>query len=204
MNRPLHDPRCALTLRCEGREHQEIRIMKDTTETSTTTPTARLAATHPLLAMREEMDRALARMFGNDPFAGFPRLSQLWDMPSLADSSGAMAAFASLPRSDLSEDKEQFELTVELPGMDEKDLDLSVDDGGLLLKGEKKEEKETKEKDYHLTERSYGSIRRRFPLPPGVDPEKMKATFSKGVLKVVLPKTTQAKASTRKIEVRGG
>jgi HSP20 family protein len=178
--------------------------MNDKTESSTTTPATRPAATHPLLAMREEMDRAIARMFGNDRFAGFPRLSQMWDMPSLSTAGGAMAAFASIPKSDLSEDKEQFELTVELPGMDEKDLELTLDDGGLLLKGEKKEEKETKEKDYHLTERSYGSIRRRFPLPPGVDAGKMEAKFSKGVLKVVLPKSKEAKASTRKIEVKVG
>jgi HSP20 family protein len=178
--------------------------MNDETESSTTTPATRAAATHPWLTMREEMDRAIARMFGNDRFAGFPRLSQMWDMPSLSTAGGAMAAFASIPKSDLSEDKEQFELTVELPGMDEKDLELTLDDGGLLLKGEKKEEKETKEKDYHLTERSYGSIRRRFPLPPGVDAGKMEAKFSKGVLKVVLPKSKEAKASTRKIEVKAG
>ena len=155
---------------------------------------------NPLATYRDEMDRALGRFFSDDWMSGFPRLGRLWDFPNML---GRPTGMLSMPKADLSEDKRKYELTVELPGMDEKDLKLTLAEGALILKGEKKDEKETKEKDYHITERSYGSVRRRFPLPPGVNVDKMDASFSKGVLKIVLPKTKEAQATSRKIPVRG-
>lgn len=152
---------------------------------------------------RDEMDRALGRFFSDEWMSGFPRLAQMWGMPSLFDAtrsgSGSMLA---MPRADLNEDDNGYELSVELPGMDEKDLELTLTEGALVIKGEKKDEKEDKER--HITERSYGSVQRRFPLPPDVDVEKMDASFARGVLKVVLPKTGEAQARGRKIEVRTG
>jgi HSP20 family protein len=100
---------------------------------------------------------------------------------------------------DLAETKDGLELTVELPGLEEKDVNVTVSDGVLTVSGEKKFESEKKDKNYHLVERSYGSFSRSISLPDGVKAEQVKATMSKGVLKVAIP--TPAKAETKKIEV---
>ena len=112
---------------------------------------------------------------------------------------GSMMESAS---ADVSETESKYEISVELPGVDEKDIELSISDGLLALQAEKKEEREEKKKDYHLTERSYGSGRRTVRIPEGVAMDKIKAAFSKGVLEVTLPKTKEAKAKQRKIPVK--
>ena len=86
--------------------------------------------------------------------------------------------------------------------MDEEDIEVSVADGGITIKGEKKEETEEKKKDYYVSERRYGSFERYFGLPEGVDADKITATFKNGVLKVVLPKTAEAQKPAKKIEVK--
>ena len=79
---------------------------------------------------------------------------------------------------------------------------MNVANGGLTIKGEKREEKEEKQKDYYVSERRYGSFERHFGLPEGVDANKIEATFKNGVLKVTLPKTAEAQKSAKKIEVK--
>jgi HSP20 family protein len=106
------------------------------------------------------------------------------------------------PRMDMAETDDSIEITAELPGVDEKDLDVSVEGDVLVIKGEKKSESEEKKKDYHVVERSYGSFRRSIRLPGVVDPEKVKAAFDKGVLRVTLPKPQEAKQNRRRIEVK--
>lgn len=106
------------------------------------------------------------------------------------------------PRTDVTETDEAVDVSVELPGMDEKDIDVSLSDDVLTIRGEKKAEREEKKKGYYLAERSYGSFYRSIPLPPGVDSEKAEAQFKKGVLTVSLPKTPEAQAKVRKIEVK--
>lgn len=106
------------------------------------------------------------------------------------------------PRTDVTETDEAVDVSVELPGMDEKDIDVSLSDDVLTIRGEKKAEREEKKKGYYLAERSYGSFYRSIPLPPGVDSEKAEARFKKGVLTVTLPKTPEAQAKVRKIEVK--
>lgn len=86
--------------------------------------------------------------------------------------------------------------------MDEKDVEVTCSNGGLLIKGEKKEESEEKKKDYFLTERRYGAFERYFTIPDGVDANKITADFKKGVLTVTLPKTAEAKSQQRKIPVK--
>ena len=86
--------------------------------------------------------------------------------------------------------------------MDAKDIDISLSDGVLTIKGEKKEEKEDKGKDYYRMERSYGSFVRTIPLPVEVDTDKVEAKFKKGVLSIALPKTAKAVAETKKISVK--
>jgi len=108
-----------------------------------------------------------------------------------------------LPPAEIVETKEELILTAELPGLAQKDVDVAIDEGVLTIKGEKTEERKEGDEDrkYHLWERSYGAFTRSFTLPPTVDPEMIKAEFVNGVLKVHLPKTKEAKARGRKIEV---
>jgi HSP20 family protein len=90
---------------------------------------------------------------------------------------------------------------VELPGLDEKDVEVKLANGSLTVKGEKKEDKEEREKDYYFSERRYGSFVRSFPLPEGVNADKIEASFAKGVLTIKLPKTAEAQAE-KKIAVK--
>ena len=100
------------------------------------------------------------------------------------------------------ESDKAYEITAELPGMDEKDIEVNVANGALTIKGEKKEEKEEKQKDYYVSERRYGSFERYFELPDGVDAGKIEAAFKNGVLRVTLPKTAEAQKPAKKIEVK--
>ena len=101
------------------------------------------------------------------------------------------------PAVDVSEKDKEFEIMAELPGLDEKDVEVKLANGNLTIKGEKKEEKEEREKDYYLSERRYGSFVRSFPLPEGVNADKIEASFAKGVLTVKLPKTAEAQAEKK-------
>jgi HSP20 family protein len=105
-----------------------------------------------------------------------------------------------MPSMDVSETDKEIEITTELPGLEEKDIQLNVADDVLTVRGEKKNEREESEKDYHLVERSYGSFVRSVQLPTGVNAEGIKAVMSKGVLKVTVPKP--APAQSKKIDIK--
>jgi HSP20 family protein len=134
---------------------------------------------NPLAMLQQEMDRL---------FDGFSR------------SFAGLSSRALMPSMDLAETDKEIELTAELPGMEEKDVQLNVVDNHLTIRGEKKNQREEKETDYHLVERSYGSFMRTVELPPGVNLDSIKAVMSKGVLKVTVPKPAPAQA--KKIEVK--
>ena len=106
-----------------------------------------------------------------------------------------------LPSLDVAETKGDLLVKAELPGMDPKDIDISLHEGVLTIKGEKKQEKEEKEEGYHLIERSYGSFTRSVRLPKDVQSDRISASFKNGILKVVLPKTEEAKKKEIKIKV---
>lgn len=106
------------------------------------------------------------------------------------------------PAIDLAEKEKQYEITAELPGLDEKDVEIGLSGRTLTIKGEKKEEKEERQKDYYMSERRYGSFQRAFQLPEGVDADKIDATFSKGILTVRLPKTVGAQRAEKKISIK--
>jgi HSP20 family protein len=106
------------------------------------------------------------------------------------------------PAVDMVEKDKEYELTAELPGMDEKDIELKIGNGMLTIKGEKQEQREEKKKDFFLSERRYGSFHRSFRLPEGVDADKIAATVKKGILTVTLPKTAEAQKPEKKIEVK--
>lgn len=102
---------------------------------------------------------------------------------------------------EVSDSEDAIEISAELPGVDEKDIDVSMAEGVLTIKGEKKSEEEEKKKDYYRSERSYGSFMRSFRIPDGVDEDKIKAAYENGVLELTLPKRPEAKVKAKKIAV---
>jgi HSP20 family protein len=106
----------------------------------------------------------------------------------------------SAPAIDMIDRKDEIVVHADLPGLDEKDIEITVDDGQLSIRGERKEEHETKEEGVYRCERWAGAFCRNLALPPGVDADKIQATFKKGVLEIHLPKTTDAKG--KKVEIK--
>jgi len=124
--------------------------------------------------------------FGRTLFEPFRRGEMGWKTPAV----------------DVVEKEKAYEITAELPGMDESNIDVKFSDGTLTIKGEKREEKEEKKKDFYLSERRYGSFQRSFSVPKSVDAGRIEANFKNGVLTVTLPKTPQARQNEKKIPVR--
>lgn len=107
-----------------------------------------------------------------------------------------------LPALDVSETDEAVRVQAELPGVEPAEVDISLSDDLLTIRGEKKAEKEEIERDYHRIERSYGSFSRTVRLPAAVDQEKVEATFKDGILSVILPKREEARTRKVKVEVK--
>ena len=158
------------------------------------TPVPRAAATHPWPSLRGEFDRLFDRFaeFGMPPFRR---------MFELAPSAEAGFGF-NLPAVDVTEDDKAYKIAAELPGLEEKDIDVSVTGDVLTLKAEKRQEKEEKNKNWYVSERAYGSFQRAFELPQGLDRDKIAAEFAKGVLTVTLPKSAEAQKQQKKIDVK--
>jgi len=112
------------------------------------------------------------------------------------------STWAATPAVDVAETEKAYEINAELPGMDEKNIEVKFADGVLTIKGEKQEEKEEKKKDYYVSERSFGSFQRSFQVPDSVEADKIEATFKKGVLTVTLPKSAAAQKAAKKIDVK--
>lgn len=116
---------------------------------------------------------------------------------------GWWSSFAEvMPHMDVYEDSDAVEITAELPGMDEKDITISLSHGILTIKGEKKAERKIDRKDYFRMERSYGSFQRSIPIHFDIEKDKIDASFKKGVLTIKLPKDPKAKGEGAKIAVR--
>jgi HSP20 family protein len=135
-------------------------------------------------ALRREMDR-LFESFGRD--LGWP--------------GGDLGSAATMPSIDVSETESELRIDADLPGVEEKHVDVMISDNILTIRGEKKAEKEEKKKDLHLVERSYGSFSRSLALPFAADASKAKATFKNGVLSISLPKPPEVKAQAKKIAI---
>jgi HSP20 family protein len=148
-------------------------------------------------SFRTEMDRLFDRFAGG---WGMPSLRRMFDAePTFRyESSLSMPT----PAMDVSEDDAGYKVTAELPGMSEKEVEVVLSGDTLTLKGEKRQEKEQKDKNFYLSERSYGSFQRSFYVPEGVDRDKIAADFSKGVLTLTMPKTAKAVGQQKKIEVK--
>jgi HSP20 family protein len=113
---------------------------------------------------------------------------------------GFLKQEALFPVLDISEGKKEITVKAEIPGVEADDLDVSLDERTLIIKGQKKKEKEDKDANYHRVERSYGYFRRTVQLPADVDPQNVEASYKKGILKVVLKKTKESEA--KKIQIR--
>jgi HSP20 family protein len=142
----------------------------------------------------------LPAMPGVDEFEN--RMRQFLDEGLLSFDSDLMPqSIGWVPATDIVETPDALTLTAELPGLERKDVDISVDDGMLTIRGERSDDRTVEGSKYHVVERSYGSFQRTFTLPRTVDAAKINAEFGKGVLTVTMPKTVEAKAKGRKIEV---
>ena len=133
----------------------------------------------------------LNRMF-NEPFGSFGPIT----------SQEALTGGAFVPPVDVYEDEHSIRLKMEVPGIDEKDIDIRLENSMLTVRGERKLESETKQENYHRIERSYGNFTRSFSLPTTVNPEDVKASYSKGVLTVTLGKRAEARPKQIKVDVK--
>jgi len=138
-----------------------------------------------LSPFRREMDRVWNRFFGEAPLAR--AFAEEWS-----------------PTVDISESKDDFIIKAELPGMDEKDINVSISENVLTIKGEKKKEEEEKDEHHHFCERCYGTFQRSFQLPTNVQGDKVEVTLDKGVLMITLPKVEEAKKKEIQIKVKQG
>ncbi len=141
----------------------------------------------PVTAIQQEMNRMFDRFF-DDPF----------DITPLQEN--RLTVF--MPRMDVSETEKELKVTAELPGMDEKDIEIRLERDNLVITGEKKAENEEKGKNYHRIERSFGSFERVIPLDAEINPDKIEAVFQKGVLTVTLPKLESAVKQSQKITIK--
>ena len=151
-------------------------------------PVSREAEMHPLDMFQREMNRLF-----DDFFKGF-------GLRPSGEEMEAVGAF--YPEVDMTEDENAIYVTAELPGLDEKDIDINLSKDSITLKGEKKEEREEKGKESYYMERSFGSFTRVLPIPVEVNPDKVEATFKKGVLNITLPKVQKEKKEQKKIQIK--
>lgn len=158
----------------------------------TLTPFGRggLTAEDPFLALRREMDRAFGPGMRDWPLGG-----------TVAATAGFLT-----PKVNVAETAAGLEVSAELPGIDQKDIDLDLSDGVLTIKAEHRAEAEKtdEKKHYHLVERSVGTFLRRFALPFDVEPAGVEATFENGVLKIAIPRRAKVAPEARKITIRSG
>ena len=162
-------------------------------------PTASLMqAWRPFEALRRDVDR-LFEDFTLNPFR-LPLRRPAFDLEPFWQADSWVAQ----PAIDLVERDNAFELTAEMPGLDEKNISVDVASGVLTVKGHKEEDKVEKKQDFHLRERRFGSFARSVRIPETVDADKIEANFKNGVLKLTLPKKPEAQKPTKKIAVKGG
>ena len=147
---------------------------------------------HPMMQLHREMDRLFEnafRGFGISPFKT--------EFPSLT-STGLLK-----PQVDVAVSEKEYSIAVEVPGVDEKDVKVEIANNTMTIRGEKKQEKEEKEKNFYCMERSYGSFQRVLSLPEDADDEKVKAEFKKGILNIRVPRKELPKSDVKKVEIKG-
>ncbi|MET4700973.1 HSP20 family protein [Constrictibacter sp. MBR-5] len=157
------------------------------------------AAPFPAFAsLREEMERAFDDILSGFPLMPFGRRAM--EVEPRRRLPGVFGG--QLPTVDVVERDGEYCITAELPGSEEKDIDVSLAEGILTVKGEKKQEREEKKDSYYVSERRYGSFQRSFRVPDDADADGIAATFKNGVLTLTLPKKPEAKRAEKKIAVK--
>jgi len=151
--------------------------------------------------------RELERPRYGDPFSRFQdEMNRLFDdffqgvAPRRSDWTRELGQFE--PSVNIHESEKEVRISAEIPGMDQKDIEVELTEGGLSIRGEKKLEHEEEKDGYRTVERSYGSFQRHIPLPPELDTEKANAEYKNGVLNVTVPKRPEAESKKKKIEVK--
>jgi HSP20 family protein len=158
----------------------------------------RWSGTDLFQSFRNEMDRLFDQFWRNTGF-GFPSLRRIFEPEPWRGETGT---FFATPMVDVSEDDKAFHITADLPGMSDKDINVTLSGDMLTISGERREEKEQKDRNYHFSERRFGTFRRSFALPSGVDRDKIEANFKNGELTLTLPKTSEAMQQQKRIEVK--
>jgi len=144
---------------------------------------------HPLMRLHDEIDQIFGQFYQGFPFSS-SRWPQEW-------SKGGVV----FPQLNIAENKNAYTITVDVPGVEEKDIELTVQEGTLLIRAEKQTEKEDENKQYHRVERSYGSFQRVLSLPSDAEEDKIEAKFKNGVLTITVTKNTKMTSSGRKIAI---
>ena len=162
-------------------------------------PSSTLRTWRPFESLRRDVDRLFDDFSGGMWRSPFSR--SFFDLEPFRRGEGT---FGAVPAVDVTQTDKRYEITAELPGMAEKDIDVKLANGVLTIRGEKRDEKEEKNKDYYVRERSFGSFERSFQLPEDVDADKINASFNKGVLTIMVPRSAQAQRAEKKIEVKAG
>jgi HSP20 family protein len=175
----------------------ETKVPVTTEMKSVAPPTMQMQMWRPFESLRREVDR-LFEDFTTSPLR-LPFRRPAFDIEPF----WSPESWVAVPAVDLIERADAFEVHAELPGMDEKDIAVTISGDVLTIKGEKHEEKDEKKPDFHLRERRFGSFERALRVPEGVDAAKIEAAFKKGVLTVTLPKTAEARKPVKTIEVKG-
>ena len=149
---------------------------------------------------QEELTMAITRW---DPFRDVMALQNRMNslFRDFTENDGSMTTASFTPAADIYEDEKKITIKLEVPGMEEKDLDVRVENNTLTIKGERKMEKEEKEENFHRIERRYGSFFRAFTLPSTVDTEHVAASYNAGVLKLELTKKPEAQPKQIKVNV---
>ncbi len=150
-------------------------------------PRAKDEDEHPVAELQRDMNRVFENFWTRfeNPFAP-----------------AGLSAGASVLRSDVVETEDAVEVSVELPGLSDDDMEVTLTGDSLTIKGEKRIDRRDEKKGYYISERSYGIVQRTIPLPPGVASEKAEATMKDGVLTVRLPYSEDARSKTKRVEVK--
>jgi HSP20 family protein len=143
----------------------------------------------PLVRLHNEIDQLFDNVFQGFPLSPF-RMPQEWSKEAML-----------FPQLNIAENKNEYVITVDAPGVEEKDIELSAEDGTLIIRGEKQKEKEDQDHQNHRVERAYGSFQRVLSLPTDADEEEINAKFKNGVLTVTVPKNPKMTSSGRKIAI---
>ena len=154
-------------------------------------------ASHPVEQLRTEIDRLLSdflRGYWHVPFRrAAVDVEPIWR---------GDIRFAATPAVDIVDKDDAYKLTAELPGVDEKQVEINFSNSTLTIEGKKDEEPDDASQDHFISERRYGDFHRSFRVPDGVDPDKLEASFKNGVLNVTLPKTAEARRKHKKVEIK--